>query len=115
MNITRSNTIATIGTVSIHGRNFSVSGAYASLFMLLTLQNDHVIREVVAGRNFTNVELDANVRSPVFIDGFVIFTLDNGTLNCPVELRRKAGIAYSCLLISFIEFIFRYLRYHMIS
>ena len=94
MNITRSNTIDTAGSVSIHGHNFSMSGAYASLFMYLTLQNDDVIRDVVAGRNFTNVELDANVRSTVFIEGFVIFTLDNGTLNCPVELRRTAGNAY---------------------
>jgi hypothetical protein len=94
MNITRSDKIDTAGTVSIHGRNFSMYGAYASLFMYLTMQSVGVIRDDVAGRNFTNVELNANVRSTVFIEGFVIFTLDNGTLNCPVELRRTAGNAY---------------------
>lgn len=91
MNITKSDTIDTVGTVSIDGHRFSMSGAYAYMFRLLTLQSDHVISDIVAGRNFTNVELDGELKSPVFIEGFVIFTLETGALSCPVQLRRTAG------------------------
>ena len=92
MNITKSDTIDTVGSVSILGKQFSMSGAYAYAFRTLTLQSDQVISEEVAGRNFTNVELDGQVKSSVFIEGYVVFTDDSGDrVQCPVQLRRFAG------------------------
>lgn len=91
MNITKSDKIDTTGSVIIQGQNFSMSGAFASEFKFITLQSDGVISETLAGRNFTDVELNGKVQTAVFIDGFVIFTTDVGTLSCPVELRRTAG------------------------
>lgn len=91
MNITRSDTIDTVGSVIVAGRNFSVRGAFATSFKLLTLQNDNVIPDTLFGRNFTDVELNGKLQSPVYIDGFLIFTTDSGDVSCPVELRRSAG------------------------
>lgn len=91
MNITKSDKIDTTGSVLIQGHNFSMSGAYASQFKFITLQSDNVITETFVGRNFTDVELNGKVQTTVFIDGFVIFTTDLGTLSCPVELRRTSG------------------------
>lgn len=92
MNITKSDTIDTVGTVAILGHRFSMSGAYAYAFRLLTLQSDHAITQEVAGRNFTEVELDGQVKSSVLIEGFVVFKAGGGSrLSCPVQLRRVAG------------------------
>ena len=91
MNITRSDTINTVGSVFVDSHNFTVQGAFASKFKFLTLQNDMAISDTLAGRNFTAVELNAELKSPVLIDGYIIFTTQTGTLSCPVQLRRSAG------------------------
>lgn len=91
MNITKSDKIDTLGSVIVQGHNFSMSGAFASQFKTVTLQSSRVISAMFAGRNFTDVELNGRLRTAVFIEGFMIFATDVGTMSCPVQLRRTAG------------------------
>lgn len=91
MNITKSSSIATVASVSIDGILFTMTGAFATVFQTMTLQNDIVIPQHIYGRNFTKFELDGLLVNPTFINGSVAFSLNNGTQVCPVQLRRIAG------------------------
>lgn len=97
MNITTSDKIDTVGSVIVQGHHFSMSGAYASQFKTVTLQSSSVISSTFAGRNFTDVELNGRLRTPVFIDGFMIFVTDVGSISCQVQLRRTAGNSIYCI------------------
>lgn len=91
MNITKSATIDTVASVWIDGATFQMTGVFATVFQSFTLQSDGVILDHIYDRNFTDVELDAELKDPKFIKGFVVFKVENSTVSCPAELRRIAG------------------------
>lgn len=90
MNITKSSvtSIVLIGDMYINGSILVTSGSFASAFKQLTLQNFDVMDQDILHRNFSKVELNGLLKSPVFIDGVIIFTENNNRYNCPMELRR---------------------------
>jgi len=91
MNITKSSSIETTGSVLIDGHTFSMTGAFATFYQTLALQTDSVIPQHIYKRNFTELELDGRLITSTYIQGSVIFKSSTGTQNCPVELRRIAG------------------------
>ena len=91
MNITRSDNIETLATVHNLDVDFPMTGSYATIMRILTLQNSGTLLRRGINVNYTDVELDGQVRSAVFIEGFVVFKRANNTLQCPVQLRRTAG------------------------
>lgn len=92
MNITRSSqSIGTVGEILIDNSNIGVTGSFASFFKTFTLQGQDVLATQIFTRNFTAVELNGILNTPIFITGKIIFARGNGTYNCDMELRRKAG------------------------
>ena len=91
LNITKSgDTIGTLGDLQIQGHSIPVSGTFGSFLKSLTLQNNGVVMDKIAGRNFTKVELNGILKSPLLIEGGMIF-ISNATFDtCPVQLRRVA-------------------------
>lgn len=90
MNITKSSQdqIDLNGDMYINNSVITTQGSFASAFKILTLQSNDIIQGDIFGKNFTNVELNGRLQSPVFIDGVIIFYDENGRFTCPVELRR---------------------------
>ena len=87
---TTGSSIITVGDLVIQGHSVAMRGTFASFFKSLTLQNDGFIHEAINGRNFSKVELNGILRSPVYIDGVLIFT-DGSKTTCNMALRRRAG------------------------
>ena len=91
MNITWSNTIDTLAVVYIQNNTVPMTGAFANYFKVITLDNNNPILRQGPVLSYQDVELNANLKSAVFIEGFVIFKNKNLTLACPTQLRRTAG------------------------
>ncbi|WAR23482.1 hypothetical protein MAR_037151, partial [Mya arenaria] len=90
MNITRSTNIETLANVKVANTSFPLSGSYATVFQIITLMNDIPILREANGYKYIDVELDGTVKSPVFINGYIVFKNGNRTMSCDVELRRTA-------------------------
>jgi hypothetical protein len=90
MNITKSSQdqIDLDGDMYIANSMITTGGSFASAFKVLTLQTNDIIDREILGKNFSKVELNGRLQSPVFIDGVMIFNDDSGKVTCPVELRR---------------------------
>ena len=92
LNITKSgDTIGTLGVLQIQSHSIPVSGTFGSFLKSLTLQNNGMVMDEIAGRNFTNVELNGILKSPLLIEGGMIFVSNATSDTCPVQLRRFAG------------------------
>lgn len=93
MNFTKSaSTIKVIGDILIDGSVMSVSGTFGSAYKYLVIQSQNVILHDIFGRNFTNVEINAQFETELLIKGVIILLDDSqGRLQCDVELRRNAG------------------------
>lgn len=89
MNITRSETIETVGSLHIDGVTVPVTGSYATSFQILTLQSDH--RAFIFGQNIPSIELDGQMINSMLITGNVVLNFGNNQTTCPMELRRFAG------------------------
>lgn len=89
MNITKAaDTINLIGNMNLNGTDIVTEGSFATYNKWLTLQGDQVVMAEVLGRNLTKVELNGILRTPVFINGVILFRVENGSNSCPMELRR---------------------------
>jgi hypothetical protein len=101
MNITRSSSsIGTVGNLLIAQSTIGVVGSFASFFKTFTLQGQDDVPNAIYNRNFTSVELNGILRTSTFITGKIIFAQGAGTYNCDMELRRKAGMLFTLLLIN---------------
>ena len=102
MNITKSSQdqIDLDGDMYIDNSIIRTGGSFATAYRILTLQTDDVIYREILGKNFTKVELNGRLQSPVFIDGVIIFNDDNGHFQCPMELRR--GPSKSSFILSYL-------------
>ena len=95
MNITRSSSsIGTVGDLLIDHSTIAVLGSFASFFKTFTLQGQDEVPNEIYNRNFTSVELNGILQTSTYITGKIIFAKSDGTYNCDMELRRKAGIIY---------------------
>lgn len=103
MNFTKSpNSIGLLGDLLIEGHNVTMNGTFAFAFKLLTLQSTTLIKDVIGSRNLTNVELDGMLRSPVYIDGFMVFTNGGTKVSCKMQMWRQAGIYIYSFMVGFI-------------
>ncbi|KAH3828995.1 hypothetical protein DPMN_130983 [Dreissena polymorpha] len=93
MNVTKSqSSIHFAGDILIAGKNISADGTFGSYFRTFAIQSSEVIVEEIASRNFSRVEMNGRLISPVFIDGVVIFLTAGGSKQtCSMELRRNRG------------------------
>lgn len=92
MNITKSaSVIGTTGDLLINNSSVSVVGTFGSFFKTFALQGQDKVVDEILRRNFTNVELNGKLITPLLIHGKIIFGQGNGTYLCDTELRRKAG------------------------
>lgn len=97
MNFDKSPTYITVeGSMLIELRTLNISGTFATALKYLTIQSQNVVLNEIFGRNFTNVEIDAKFETELLIKGVIILLNDSlqGTIKCPVELRRTAGMLF---------------------
>lgn len=97
MNFDKSPTYITVeGSMLIELRTLNISGTFATALKYLTIQSQNVVLNEIFGRNFTNVEINAKFETELLIKGVIILLNDSlqGTIKCPVELRRTAGMLF---------------------
>lgn len=83
--------IDVFGDILIDGNNFTVAGSFITLWKTFSVQATDLVPNTIYSRNFTRVELNGMLRTPLFIDGKIIFMTDSGKYYCGMELRRTAG------------------------
>ena len=83
------------GTMFIETLRLGIQGTFASFQRVLALQHQEFVPGLVYGNNFTNIEIDMNLISPVYMKGAVVFTTNGGSKTCTSELRRVAGMSHS--------------------
>ena len=72
--------------------SFSVDGTFAWFQKVLALQHQEYVPGLLYGNNLTNIEIDMNLISSVFMRGAVVFSTDSGVKTCTSELHRIAGL-----------------------
>ena len=80
------------GTMYIAKESFSVDGTFAWFQKVLALQHQEYVPGLLYGNNLTNIEIDMNLISSVFMRGAVVFSTDSGVKTCTSELHRIAGL-----------------------
>ena len=85
-----------------------MDGTFASFAKILALQSHDIVSEQIFGVNFTDVEINMQYQSSVFMDGAVVFIDGNNQVSCRSELRRIAGMFlnnnHNCLSTAFLIF-----------
>ncbi|XP_045166554.2 uncharacterized protein LOC123529972 [Mercenaria mercenaria] len=95
LNVTSSSsTIGLQGNMYFDGENIYMVGSFASFFKMFAMQSDAIIKNQIANRYFSKVELNGKVQSSVFIEGAIIFQTDSGKDTCPMELRRQTATVW---------------------
>ena len=80
------------GTMYIAKESFSVDGTFAWFQKVLALQHQEYVPGLLYGNNLTNIEIDMNLISSIFMRGAVVFSTDSGVKTCTSELHRIAGL-----------------------
>lgn len=89
MNLTKDvNSIALIGDMKLNGTNIATTGTFASFSHYITIQNTQLIMAEILGRNFTGVEINGEMKSPIYISGVILFQTESNVDTCLVEMRR---------------------------
>ena len=102
MNFTKSeDTINLLGDMAINGTSIATIGSFAVNAKWLTLQSFDFLKEDIFGHNMSKVELNGILRSPVFINGVIIFQDSSKETTCDMELRRGPGTFSLCYYIPF--------------
>ena len=102
MNFTKSeDTINLLGDMVINGTSIATIGSFAVNAKWLTLQSFDFWKEDIFGHNMSKVELNGILRSPVFINGVIIFQDPSNLTTCDMELRRGPGTFSLCYYIPF--------------
>ena len=83
-------TIGTTAVMTIRGTSLPMTGTYASFAKVLALQSHQVVTQNIIGNNFTEVEINMNFISSLFMKGGIVFRSENDK-QCQSELRRIAG------------------------
>ncbi|XP_053391824.1 uncharacterized protein LOC128554583 [Mercenaria mercenaria] len=92
LNVTdSSSTIDLQGNMYVDGEKIYMVGSFASYFEIFAMQSDAIIKNQIANRSLSKVELNGKVQSSVFIEGAIIFQTDSGSDACSMELRRQAA------------------------
>ena len=93
MNLTKSDVNFGIqGTLYIDRLSLDVDGTFAWFQKVLALQHQNFVPGLIYGNSFTNVEIDMNLISSVYMRGAVVFTTSSGIKTCTSEMRRIAGL-----------------------
>ena len=80
----------------IEQEKLSVDGTFAWFQKVLALQHPGYVPGLLYGNNLTNIEIDMNLISSIYMRGAVVFSTGSGVKTCTSELRRIAGL---CLII----------------
>ena len=84
--------IGTVGELLIDRHSLRMSGTFASFARVLALQTRDVVSSEILGNNLTNVEINMNAISSVFMTGAIVFrTMTGVPKSCRSEIRRIAG------------------------
>lgn len=87
---TDDNTIGTKAILSIRGATLPMTGTYASFAKVLALQSHQLVTQDIFGNNFTEVEINMNFISSLFMSGGIVFRSQSDK-SCKSELRRITG------------------------
>ena len=74
--------------MTINGMSLPMTGTYASYAKILALQSRKVTSTNVLGRNFTDIEINMNFITSLFMSGGIVFISGE---TCKSELKRIEG------------------------
>lgn len=80
--------IGTKATLLIDGQSLAMTGTYASFAKILALQSREVVTHNIFGNSLTNVEINMDFITSLFMKGAIVFRSQNTNKMCRSELRR---------------------------
>ena len=83
--------IGTKATLLIDGQSLAMTGTYASFAKILALQSREVVTHNIFGNSLTNVEINMDFITSLFMKGAIVFRSQNTNKMCRSELRRIDG------------------------